>query len=253
MPLVLGILQMLQLSFDPERITAISRWTKALRSPLDGQVLTRFFDISGPGTLDVTIRDLTFINGYGSDGATPTPVTSDGGAIRLGNENLLLENTVFTSNITDGSNDGGAISVAAGGNLIVRNSNLSGNIAGAGGGSGSDGGAIYVGNGGNVTVENSTLSGNASSGRGGAIYFDTETLNPGNLIVSNSTISGNITTSVTGTGGGGIFIQGTSGSVSIRNSTIVNNMSDSTSAVAGAGAAASPTSRRASASTSKAP
>ncbi|CAN5448328.1 hypothetical protein BH11PLA2_BH11PLA2_40180 [soil metagenome] len=193
---------------------------------ISGGGATRHFALNGTGVIDVTMRGLKLSGGNGSTGAA-TNVFADGGSITSTDENLTLENMVLTSNSSSGANDGGAITLTSSGNLIIRNSTLSGNVAGSS--AGADGGVLYINLAGNVTIENSTLSGNSANGRGGALY-----LRNGTQIISNTTISGNTTSSAAGTGGGGIAVLGTTGSVSIRNSTIVNNSSISSSTTAGA-------------------
>ena len=84
----------------------------------------------------------------------------------------------------------------------MTNSALSGNTAGAAGGS------IYS-SGGALTITNSTISGNTSATIDGGVFLT------GTLILTNSTISGN-----TGSRGGGFY---NSGTVKLVNTIIAKN------------------------------
>ena len=106
--------------------------------------------------------------------------------------------------------DGGAIYDI--GTLAITNSTLSDNSAPSGG----HGGAIYSASGSvgpTLTISNSTFSGNTSPEDGGAIY------NHGvPLTITGSTFSNN-----SGYGGGGVYSDATSGTISVSNSTFSGN------------------------------
>jgi hypothetical protein len=148
-----------------------------------------FLDPAAPND-PVTITGLTVTKGGGS---------VDGAAIANADATLTLDRMVLSDNhATSGADDGGAI-FNQGGNLIIRNSTLSGNSAA------DEGGAISSYNpgglgAGSVLIENSTISGNTSTigGSGGGIF--TYSADP--MTIRSSTISGNTAAGAGGDGGG---------------------------------------------------
>jgi CSLREA domain-containing protein len=153
---------------------------------IDGQRLDRVFDVRGtaPSSIKVTFQGLTIRNGLAGNG--------DGGGIRVGNADLLVQDCSITDNQATGF--GGGISNAAlgdTGNVKLVRSNVVRNVAGLGGG------IFVVASVANprsfLTVSDSTILHNQATG-GGGIYA-TE------MIMTGSTLSGNTTT----LDGGGFF------------------------------------------------
>jgi CSLREA domain-containing protein len=103
---------------------------------------------------------------------------------------VVLDGLVITHGAA-GKSDGGAILVAKGNSLTVRNSTITGNTS-------TNGAGIELG--GTVTVDRSTVNANTASARGGG--FDIAST--GSLTVSNSTVDGN-----SANGGGGVNSAGT--------------------------------------------
>lgn len=114
--------------------------------------------------------------------------------------NVTLEHLTITNGRTTG--DGGGILVAAGAQLVLRNSTVAANEANAGAG-------MYVA--GTATVTGSTFTANQASGKGGAILDD------GTLTVTNSTLAGNVA------GGGGAIAS--SGTTTVSFVTVAGNTS----------------------------
>jgi len=179
--------------------------TKASNIFLDGTGGTRILRIDGPGTLDVTLNNLTFTNAFATTGS--------GGGIQCVGENLTVNNCVFTGNKT--SSSGAAIAQTVGGTLTVQDSVLSTNTTTTTGG----GGAINADSNTTVVIRRTTLSGNTAGGNGGAIAFF-----GANLTVEDSLLAQNTAKIVAG-GGGGIYLSTTATSVTVRNSTITGNAS----------------------------
>ncbi|HEY1376699.1 MAG TPA: choice-of-anchor Q domain-containing protein, partial [Gemmataceae bacterium] len=119
------------------------------------------------------------------------------------------------------SSGGGGLYVVGGttGGLTVRDSTISGNSAGSGGG-------VAV-TGGGLTVQGSTVSGN-TAGAGGGVYFAGAAA--AGSTVRDSTISAN-----TAATGGGIRLAGFTGLLLVQNSTISANTATTTDATAGEG------------------
>lgn len=228
----------------------------ANRLTVSGNNASRIFDIDGPGALTVNLSGLTLSGGR---------TTSGGGAIAIQDENVTISDSVITGNTATGSNGGaiaefspypsistltilrstisgnfagGAGGAVAAGNraLVIRDSALSGNSAGAW-----SGGAIEFNTydfGSTLSVQNCTFSGNTAVTEGGAINFYAG-LN-GSLLVQNSTISGNRA----GNNGGGIaFHTYLSGALLLQNSTITANTVTGTATGQGGGGIAMPFSR----------
>ncbi len=186
-----------------------------------------FASDNGGRVLDVSISGLTVTGGNGSTGG-PTPVSDDGGGIRIGDDRVILDGMVVTGNSLTSANDGGGIALAGQGFLTVRNSTVSDNQAGRGGG-------IHFANGGALLMENSTVSGNtatqtevAASG-GGGIDFGSYVTADG-FTIRNSTIASN-----TAFGSGGGLNLRVFGQVRIQNSTITGNAANTTSTTAADG------------------
>jgi parallel beta-helix repeat protein len=166
-----------------------------------------FYLYSGQAVIDVTISGLTLAGGN----------ANVGGAIADLGENLVLDSVVVTGNVAsvdvEGGGDGGGLWAEGGdGNsmsLTIRDSTISGNIAGR------NGGGIEIDNaGGPVLIENSTISGNDAVNGGGISLFSL-----GDMTILNSTISGN----TAGIDGGGLLVGGFYGYLSILHTTVADN------------------------------
>jgi hypothetical protein len=160
----------------------------------------------------VTISGLTLTAGYGSGNV-------GGGAIYSKDTYLTIESSTI-SNSTAGQVDeyvGGAIH-QVGDELLVRNSTISGNKGGNGGGIDALGA--------DVGILSSTISGNTATGTGsgsgygygGGVWLDVGTAG-GSLVIYDSTISGNHAYD-----GGGITSNASaSGTSGIINTVVANN------------------------------
>ena len=146
---------------------------------ISGDNRFRIFTVIGR---KLTIKDLTLTSGYSAE---------DGGAILLQNgSELVIENAIFSQNQSD--KGGGAISTGNRGDRIsISNSSFSGNSAGSGGG------AILV-IGGSVDITGSSFRGNAARRFGGALEAFI-----GTVSISNSTFTDNEAGE-----GGGIKVSG---------------------------------------------
>ncbi len=129
---------------------------------IEGTLLARHFNIDGPGTITVSISDLTLSNG-GSSGSNST---DRGGSIFVNDEKVSITNVDFMGNQSFAARGGALALLAAPGELTVTGCKFVNNSTGATIG----GGAIDVA-GGKFTLSNSTMSGNSAGGRGGAIYL----------------------------------------------------------------------------------
>ncbi|MEA5467727.1 CHAT domain-containing protein [Spirulina sp. 06S082] len=130
-----------------------------------------------------------------------------GGGIFSGGA-VNLTNSTVSSNSSN--NQGGGIKASD--NVILINSTISGNF------SSGDGGGIFVSTGGNASLTNSTVSGNSSNNSGGGISARSGT-------IYNSTIAFNVADADNnGTGnGGGIYRDGTIGTLTIENTIVAQN------------------------------
>jgi parallel beta-helix repeat protein len=204
----------------------------------------RVFTVNGPGVITVSISGMT-ISGGNTDGVVSgnsgNGTTGDGAALRMFDDNVVLDRVVITGN-TSGS-EGGGIGVAAasnngGGSLTIRNSTISGNTSTGTppvGSSGGGGGGIYFAAGGSLLLENSTVSGNvATHSTAGGIYLYGVAVSPVGFTIRNSTITGNSAAgspvTVNTGGAGGLYIGNVTGNVVIQNSTIANNTFNGTGA-----------------------
>lgn len=209
---------------------------------VDGDDASRVFYLyAGGALLDVSISGLTVTGGNAPYG---------GGIVNYG-ENLTLDGVTITGNHAGSAGGGlwttGGGEVPAPTSLIVRGSTVSGNTTdccGAGAGifvdntetvliqdsviSGNEAGAVGGGlflyaTSGTVTIEDSTIAGNTAGGAGGGVYlYDTD---GGSVTFRRTTISGN-----SALAGGGMFVYGPDDPVLIENSTLSGNQ-----AFAGAG------------------
>jgi predicted outer membrane repeat protein len=189
---------------------------------VDGKQLDRVFDVLGtsPSSIQVTLQGLTVRNGK---------VTGDGGGIRVGFADLIVQSSAFFGN--QAALTGGGISNASApgtGIVILRQTTVGRNVAGSTGGGvevvgGSllgidrgrvlrnvaiDGGGIFADA---VTLTDSIVLGNTATNDGGGVHATSATLN-------HSTLRGNHA----GASGGGIWAV----SATITDSTIVANHAD---------------------------
>jgi hypothetical protein len=182
---------------------------------ISGDDSTRLMHIDGATDgFPVTISGLTLTHGL----AQSPPGPRNGGAIFITNADLTVADSILTGNRALGSDPtdgyGGGICICYDtGNLTVRNSTFTGNLAGG------SGGAIYDDNS-PVTIIGSTFSGNQAYYRGGVASFS-NTSAPG-VAIQNSTFTGNTQTATGGAdyGGGAIFSYE---SVTITSSTVAGN------------------------------
>ncbi|MBX7105442.1 MAG: right-handed parallel beta-helix repeat-containing protein [Gemmataceae bacterium] len=169
-------------------------------------------NVSGSGGgINVTSTDLKLTDII----LTGNKVTSDGGGLNCASTTatITLDRCTVSGNTasTVGTSDGGGLRFTYDGNLIVRNSTISGNSAAR------NGGGIYFFEDGQLTIENSTLSGNTSGGTGGAVYFFGTATTP--LEIRNTTVTGN----KAGTTGGGFFGNYFAGNININSSIVAGN------------------------------
>jgi len=164
-----------------------------------------FYLYSGAGLIDVTINDLRITNG----GA----VSFGGGIINFG-ENLTLDSVTIENCAATGGGAGLAATDISGDlmNTVIRDSTISGNTTGRGGG------VYFYTTGGALTIENSVISGNtATTSDGGGVYLYHST---GATTITGSTISGNTAPQL----GGGIYLYQVDGAgVTIDSTTISGN------------------------------
>jgi hypothetical protein len=151
------------------------------------------------------------------------PFAEGGGIDVRGNGNLVIANSVIKGNRSFGH--GGGISSIDINEFEIRESSISGNIAGYGDNSGfhwdhgnspsvQDGGGIWLSGVGNTLMEAITVAGNAASGEGGGIFWSSPSAATATII--NATISGNRALS-----GGGILLYG---DIDVSHCTIARNV-----------------------------
>jgi hypothetical protein len=154
----------------------------------------------------------------------------DGGAI-LNGGSVMIERSTLRSNQGGGTDsgqgdggNGGAIFNLPGGEMLIWESLLIGNVSGQDGGSGlgdidGRGGAIF--NQGQLQIVNSTLTDNSSRTEpGGAIWVDDQAT--ADVRLENVTIARNLS----GTGADGVHQPGPQGSVALRNTLLAENGND---------------------------
>ncbi|OAI54825.1 hypothetical protein AYO44_03110 [Planctomycetaceae bacterium SCGC AG-212-F19] len=204
------------------------------RSSTGGTPDFRFFLINGG---NLTLDDLTLTNGRSAPG-------QGGGAIRIDNGQVTLQNNSSISNNTaPGLAGGGGVGGAIADNnglVTILNSTIANNTAN------NDGGGIFLGgSGGNRLIVNSSLFTNNSGNQGGGIGINdgkatitnsTFTLNKaltsnggGAIFVQNFptvTIDGSLLSANTANNGGGLLVNG--GNVTVTNTTITGNTSTGT-------------------------
>lgn len=163
---------------------------------------------------DVTIRNLTILNGNVSNAATP----NSGGGIRS-TERLTLQSVTLSGNHAA---TGGGIAITGGGSLTMSGATLSGNTAYY------QGGALAVFGGATANLSSCTISGNSAglANASGYSSFGGGVLNLGSMSIMQSTIRNNRVSHLDlanyGAFGGGIANTG-SGNLTISASTISGN------------------------------
>lgn len=166
---------------------------------------------SGPDDGTLTIQDSTIIGNVAAQ---------DGGGIHFDDGRLVLKNTVVSNNQA-GAGSGGGLYVddTDSGEFVIEASSITGNTAGA------TGGGIYFGDTDDpVVIRNTLISGNTAIGSGGGIYFD----GPDEAItIETSEIVNNAST---GGQGGGVFVLSSLAPVAFT-STLMANNTDSTGAI----------------------
>lgn len=193
----------------------------------------RAFNIStsyySSGALDVTLKNLTITDG---------DVAGSGGGIAYQNHSGGSLNLFDVKLIDNNAYEGGGLSIHVIGSqsapveVRIERSEISGNVAGSGGG------ALIYSRGGSVEFIESTISGNtATNGRGGGISAfltangNGSTMHPSSFHISQSTVANNVTASE----GGGICVSGYAADVEILESTFSGNTSNSTGVSSGGG------------------
>ncbi len=159
---------------------------------------------------EVTVVDSTI---------TQNTSKGDGGGIYNGNGQLLVKNSVISSNVADPRfYQGGGIYIDFNAQLTLDNSQIVGNIAQEGGGIYTDGGSIKINN-------QSVISGNVAAEKnqgsphgGGGININESVGETAQLTIDNSFVIGN---QAPGTTGGGIFNEG---QMTVTGSVLANNV-----------------------------
>jgi hypothetical protein len=189
---------------------------------LSGMTLTRAYGvyIFAGYFVSVTMDGLVISNGGKGD--------SGGGGIQiLGTPTVTVRNSTISGNVagdlpTTRPVGGGGI-YTKGGTLIVENCTISGNSTSTVGG----GICLYIADALNVTVRNTTISGNTAGTSGGGIMFGNpppQIPAPVRFLVQNCTIANNRTNgAASGQGGGGIGSLVAAGITSIESTIVANN------------------------------
>ncbi|MBX7105463.1 MAG: hypothetical protein K1X57_15365 [Gemmataceae bacterium] len=206
---------------------------------ISGNKSSRILVINATSPIRLGLAGLTLIDGTGQGSVSP----GFGGAILVGDDTLHISASILKNNT---ATNGGAISLLAGGTLILEDSTLEFNSASLSGGAISattigeltirtstlrantalsNGGAISVeptGSTGKFLIAESLLRDNSSGNRGGGLHFLASNL-VASAIVRNTTFSGNHAW----TSGGGLYLTLPAQSTfAIANSTIVGNVAD---------------------------
>ena len=163
---------------------------------IDGNNVSRIFDLNGPTSFNVTITGLTLEHG---NSVGPVLNQGNGGAI-FNSETLTLASVVITGNTARYFGGG----IWNEGMLTSYNNTISGNTAAY------NGGGIF--NGGTLISTNDTLSGNTATYFGGGIDNDYG----GAVTLTHDTVAGNTANQ----GGAGVD---NNGAVSLRNSIVIGN------------------------------
>lgn len=154
------------------------------------------------------------------NGNRATGAAGSGGAIFAFGGSTTINNTVFTTN--SARRAGGAIEVAAAGELTMNSSFIGGTTASlgnfAGGNPGNGGGLHITGAGSDVVLNGGTVQNNVATREGGGLWNDAGSF----LTLNRVTVADNVARGVNADdGGGGIFNNG--GDTLIDESTLRNN------------------------------
>lgn len=193
----------------------------AATTVIDAAGLDRVFrtPLANPGTVSLTLNDLTVQNGD----AGPAGFAPGGGFYIATGTRLSLTRVVVRANRA--SSGGGILISGASSILTVTDTTITGNAATSPTGGGAGGGGIYALANATATVSRSVVVQNQAT-------FGAGILSDGVLNLSDSTVTGNGTSL---SGGGGVYIIGTTAVATINRSTISGNNSG---ASLGAGLAA---------------
>lgn len=172
------------------------------RVTINGNSISRVFNVDGPGTLSVELNSLTITGGF----------APSGGGISVSNEKLALFDCEIYGNSAYDSG-GGGIWLGAGAQLDSEASTIRNNNAFF------YGGGVHAQGGASINISYSTISGNAAGWYGGGLMMNSG----GNLQILASTISGN----QSDISGGGVCLQNELDTAIIRNSTISSNSAKS--------------------------
>lgn len=211
---------------------------------IDGNAAGRIFNITA-GT--VAINGITLTNG----------LASDGGAIRVTNANLQMNNAAVTNSIANGATgSGGALFIGTGATLTALNTSFTANRANRAGGAvesaattvvltscnftnnnaglppavaaPGNGGGLHITGSGNATVTGGTFFGNTAALEGGGLWNGNGTMALSGVFIGNNEARGNAADD----GGGGIF--NNAGTVNLTNSTtLFGNLAKGTSGSGG--------------------
>jgi len=131
-----------------------------------------------------TIANSRFFGNHGSPPPPPSPFITHGAALAVTSQQLTITNTDFSGN--EANDQGGAMLIRAGGDVLLTNSTLVNNVAGK------RGGGVYLRSGGRLSVVNSILWDNADSEGTGELsqVFDAPSDVTDNLSISHSCIEG---------------------------------------------------------------
>ena len=192
---------------------------------------------------NVTITDLTILNGFAPFGTPAGGISSTGNSLVLNNVTvtqcaggigggLNLKNATITNCaiVSNTANEGGA-GFNDSGSVTVDNSTIAYNSDTTGYG----GGGISCGFGTTLVVTRSSIIGNSSTDGGGAVIIGGSTLFPSSAQFTNCTIANNVNTvGLNNDPGGAMWLVG-GGPVTITNCTIAGNVDLSTNAAAAGG------------------
>ena len=209
---------------------------------IDGLTITGGSALGGGAVFasgDLTLRNSTVTGneafGFLGGGAiftqavySPTVIVEDsrilenishdsGGAFQVTNSTLIVRRSEIRGNMALNSGgdifgvSGGGI-FAAGSTVQILDSTLDGNVA-----EGGQGGALHGNSGVDLTIEGSTFSNNSAGTGGGGISVS------GNFVIRNSTLSGNLATGGAFSGNGGGLAVGSSITGELSNVTITDN------------------------------
>ena len=169
---------------------------------INGNDVTRIFNLGGSGANTYTFENLTLVDGNAG--------TSTGGAINLGDvdDTLIVDRVEFLSNA---SNGGGAIFVA-GSDYLIKNSSFVQNHANF------NGSAVLAFGDAQGFIYNTTISGNTTNGTGGALFAQTAGTDFALMQLRNVTVVDNQGKGIEASGSAGSFAL-----IEIANSIVADN------------------------------